>query len=70
VTVRIDTPKAAPLYDPFQFLVHAATGDDVDTVIVDGKTVVEGGVMTTIDVQAAVREVNAAMTRVRKNSCS
>ena len=65
VTVRIDTPKAAPLYDPFQFLVHAAHGEDVDTVIVDGKTIVEGGQVKTIDVEAAVREVNRSMTRVR-----
>ena len=28
VLVRIDTPKAAPVYDPFKFLVLAATGDD------------------------------------------
>jgi cytosine/adenosine deaminase-related metal-dependent hydrolase len=64
VTVRIDTPKAAPVYDPFKFLVHAANGEDVDTVIVDGKTIVEAGQVKTIDVKEAVREVNAAGKRV------
>ena len=64
VLVRIDTPKAAPVYDPFKFLVHAANGEDVDMVIVDGRTIVEGGNVKTIDVAAAVREVNAAAKRV------
>ena len=64
VTIRIDTPKAAPLYDPFKLMVHAANGEDVDTVIVDGNTVVEGGHVRTIDVPAAVREVNRAARRV------
>jgi cytosine/adenosine deaminase-related metal-dependent hydrolase len=64
VTVRIDTPKAAPVYDPFKFLVHAAHGEDVDTVIVDGKTIVEAGHVKTIDVEQAVRQVNLSAKRV------
>jgi cytosine/adenosine deaminase-related metal-dependent hydrolase len=64
VLVRTDTPKATPVYDPFKFLVHAATGDDVDRVIVDGTTIVENGEVLTIDVAAAVREVNEAGNRV------
>lgn len=66
VFVRIDTPRAAPVYDPFKFLVLAATGYDVDRVIVDGKTIVEDGGVLTIDVQEAVREVNEASKRVWK----
>ena len=67
VFVRTDTPKATPLYDPFKFLVHAATGDDVDQVIVDGNTIVEGGEVLTIDVPKAIRQVNEASLRVRNN---
>ena len=64
VFVRIDTPKATPVYDPFKFLVLAATGDDVDRVIVDGETIVENGEVLTIDVAEAVRAVNDASARV------
>ena len=64
VFVRIDTPKAAPVYDPFKFLVLAATGDDVDRVVVDGKTIVENGKVLTIDVPEVVRRVNKASKRV------
>ena len=64
VFVRIDTPRAAPVYDPFKFLVLAATAGDVDRVIVDGNTVVEQGEVLTIDVPEAVRRVNEASKRV------
>ena len=65
VLVRTDTPKATPVYDPFKFLVLAATGGDVDRVIVDGRTIVRDGEVLTIDVPAAVRQVNEASERVR-----
>ena len=64
VLVRIDTPKATPVYDPFKFLIHAATGDDVERVIVDGTTIVNDGKVLTIDVPKVVREVNNASMRV------
>ena len=54
VFVRIDTPRAAPVYDPFKFLVLAAGSGDVDRVIVDGATVVERGEVLTFDVPEAV----------------
>lgn len=65
VLTRIDTPKATPVYDPFLFLVLAANGEDVDRVIVDGKTVVKDGEVQTIDVQNAVADLNEAAARVR-----
>lgn len=64
VLVRIDTPKASPVYDPFKFLVLSAAGGDVDRVIVDGKTIVENGKMLTMDVPEIVRRVNEASKRV------
>ena len=64
VFVRIDTPKACPVYDPIKFLVLAASGGDVDRVIVDGTTVVENGDVLTFDVAEAVRDVNQAGKRV------
>ena len=66
VFVRIDTPRAAPVYDPFKFLILGAKGDDVDRVIVDGKTIVENGEVLTINVPDVVRRVNAASKRVWK----
>ena len=67
VMVRIDTLKAAPVYDPFKFLVLGANGDDVATVIVDGRTIVHDGEVLNIDAAAAARAVNEAARRVRAN---
>ena len=65
VLVRTDTFKAAPVYDPFKFLVLAASGDDVDRVLVDGETIVEGGRVLGVDMPAAVARLNHAAQRVR-----
>lgn len=67
VLVRTDTFKAAPTYDPFKFLVLSATGDDVDHVLVDGRTVVESGRVVAVDMASAVARLNAAAQRVRAN---
>ncbi len=66
VLVRVDTPKAAPVYDPFKFLVLSANGEDVDRVIVDGTTIVKDGTLQTLDVPAAVHRLNEASKRVWK----
>jgi cytosine/adenosine deaminase-related metal-dependent hydrolase len=65
--VRIDSFKAAPSYDPFMFLVLSASGDDVDTVLVDGKTIVEKGRVLAVDMPTAVAKLNQAADRVRRN---
>lgn len=67
VLVRADTFKAAPSYDPYKFLVLCATGDDVDRVIVDGRTIVENGRVLAVDMPAAVARLNEAAQRVRSN---
>lgn len=66
VFVRTDTFKAAPVYDPFKFLVLSASGDDVDRVIVDGNTIVEAGRVLNVDMPRAVARLNEAARAVRE----
>jgi cytosine/adenosine deaminase-related metal-dependent hydrolase len=66
VFVRTDTFNAAPVYDPFKFLVLSASGDDVDRVIVDGVTIVEGGRVLNVDMPRAVARLNDAARAVRE----
>ena len=68
VFVRTDTFKATPLYDPFRFLVLAANGEDVDRVIVDGRTIVQDGEVLNVDRAAAVRRLNQAAVEVRRRA--
>lgn len=50
--LRLDGPDAAVTVTPFAYLVDGATGQDVDTTIVDGKVVVRHGEVITVDVEA------------------
>ncbi len=56
--VLFDTarPEWQPLYNPVANLVYSATGRSVDTVIVDGRVLVEGGRALTLDEGAILEE--------------
>jgi cytosine/adenosine deaminase-related metal-dependent hydrolase len=56
--VRQDTATFAPTLDPIRSLVYYASVRDVTTVIVDGRTVMEDGVIPGVD----EREVSARMS--------
>ncbi|HEX3026248.1 MAG TPA: amidohydrolase family protein [Clostridia bacterium] len=45
-------------------LVYSAKGSEVETVIIDGKVVVDNKVLTTVDERKAVLEANAAAKRI------
>jgi cytosine/adenosine deaminase-related metal-dependent hydrolase len=49
VLVDMRKLRIGPYRDPIKALVQCATGDDVATVIVDGRTVVEGGRVRGVD---------------------
>jgi cytosine/adenosine deaminase-related metal-dependent hydrolase len=57
-------PHAVPMRDPIGFIVFSATGSDVDTVIVNGRTVVENRVLKTTDLDAALAKLAEAAARV------
>ena len=48
----------------YSHLVFAANGSCVDTTIIDGKIVMEGRELVTVDEQQIVREANAAFRRI------
>jgi cytosine/adenosine deaminase-related metal-dependent hydrolase len=50
-------------YDPIKTLVYFASQRDIETVIVDGKTVVEGGRIPGLDEEALAREANEVNRR-------
>ena len=60
VLLRLDRPHAVPLYDPYSHLAYVLQDGDVDTVIIAGQVVYEGGELRTIDLPAvrdAVQEI-------------
>ena len=68
VLYRLDTPWWIPLNDPVNQLVFAETGASVDTVLIDGRIVVDGGRVTTFDVAALVREVRDMTRSLRERN--
>ncbi|MBW2195700.1 MAG: hypothetical protein JRF37_09075, partial [Deltaproteobacteria bacterium] len=50
-------PHLTPLYDPASHLVYAVNGGDVKDVIIDGRVVVENGVVLTMNVDEVIEEV-------------
>jgi cytosine/adenosine deaminase-related metal-dependent hydrolase len=67
--VLFDTrrPEWRSLIDPVRNLVYSSTGDSVDTVIVDGKVVVEGGRPRFVDdLWRLIQQVEEVGRRVRR----
>jgi 5-methylthioadenosine/S-adenosylhomocysteine deaminase len=63
ITVRLDRPNAAPLYDVYSQMVYALKGCDVRDVMVNGRTVVRDGRSTLLDEPAILAK--AAEFRVK-----
>lgn len=55
-------PKFRPLNNLPALLVHAATGDNVDTVVVGGQVLMQGGRVLTMDETGVMEEAQGAMT--------
>jgi 5-methylthioadenosine/S-adenosylhomocysteine deaminase len=68
VLVDLSKPHLKPLHDVYAALVYSARGSDVDTVIVDGKIVVENRVVKTLDEETVMEkaEKHAADLLARK----
>ncbi len=60
-------PEWQPLYNPVANLVYSATGKSVDTVIVDGRILMRGGRVLTLDeagiIDAAMRRAPAILAK-------
>lgn len=56
--------------DPIKSLVECGSGSDIDTVIVDGKTLIEGRRALAIDEAALVRSIQESGERLWANSAS
>ena len=51
ILIDIDRPEWVPTYNYVYSLVYTASGDSVDTTIVDGRILMENRELTTIDLE-------------------
>ncbi len=68
VLLRADSVFLQPLADPLNALVYAETGASVETVLVDGRTVLENGRVTTLDETRIYARAQEAADRQRARS--
>jgi 5-methylthioadenosine/S-adenosylhomocysteine deaminase len=52
ISVRLDAPRATPMYDVYAQLVYALKGSDVSDVMVNGRMIVRNRVMRTLNARA------------------
>jgi 5-methylthioadenosine/S-adenosylhomocysteine deaminase len=65
VLYDLDHAQWIPYNDPVQQLVFCETGGSVDTVLIDGRIVVEGSRITAFDAAAVLAEAGEMLGRVR-----
>jgi 5-methylthioadenosine/S-adenosylhomocysteine deaminase len=61
-------PHLTPLYNPASHLVYAARGGDVDTVIINGRLVMEKRELRSLDLERVTAEVRAIAARLGAGS--
>ena len=59
LVVSMRTARQTPMYDPLSHLVYVTRGDDVQTVVVNGKMVMRDRKVLTLDENAVIAEANA-----------
>lgn len=67
IIIGLDKPHLTPLYNEYSHLVYAAGGADVDTVVINGKVVMENRRLLTIDEDEAMRKVREIAVRVKQS---
>jgi 5-methylthioadenosine/S-adenosylhomocysteine deaminase len=64
ILLKTDRPHLQPLYNPVSQLVYAATGGDVDTVWVNGRTIMENRRMLTVDEEEIYENVDRIKRKI------
>lgn len=68
VAIDMRKPWLQPWYNPVSAVVYSATGRDVELVVVDGKEVVVGGKLLTLDEESVWREAQLRGAEIVKRA--
>jgi len=67
ISIRLDAPNAAPLYNVYSQLVYSLKASDVGDVMVNGKIIVRTRKMLTIDDKAVMAKAEEYRAKVAKS---
>lgn len=66
--IRLDTLRSAPVHDLTSAVSLCAHSENVDTVLVGGEILMQGGRLTTIDEENLIQECNSALKSLKKRA--
>ena len=66
IVIDLDQPHLTPLYDPYSHLVYAATGGDVQTVVVHGQVVVQDRRLLYLDLDETLARARELARQVQE----
>ena len=58
ILINLQKPHLQPIHDIYSCLVYSATGQDVDTTIVDGKIIMQNRELKGIDEKYLIEKCN------------
>ncbi len=67
IIIDLNKPHLTPIYNEFSHLVYTVNGGDVDTVLINGKVVMRGRKLLTIDENEVMERVKEIAARIRKS---
>ena len=67
IIIGLNKPHLTPLYNEYSHLVYAANGADVDTVLINGKLVMENRQLLTIDEAEVMQRVREIALNIKKS---
>lgn len=66
VIIETQSVNMNPIYDPYSALLYSASAGNVETVIVNGKIIVEDKKLKTIDSKKAIKDITDFKMKVQK----
>jgi len=67
IVIGLNEPHLTPLYCEYSHLVYATSGADVDTVVINGKVVMENRKLLTINEQDVMQKVRDIAVKVKQS---
>ncbi len=68
IVLDMDKPHLVPAPDPVSTIVYAASGSDVDTVVIDGKVIMQGRKVLTLDEPTIIDDARNRYSQVAKRA--
>ncbi len=64
IIVDMKTPGLTPVHEPVSHLIYAARGPDVKTTIVNGRVLMENGIVLSMDQEKVIEQASSAAKRL------